>query len=138
MSRCFFLIPKSLKMYFNNYINPLTLTSLDASSCYWLPATLLSDCITKMSNLEELSIEDTKLSLIHLSRIFGACRKIIKLSFTIIERNLRQLERGVIGKQARNWMMKGFKRLTHLKIFPYDLNKYVYLEWWHVTLQILT
>lgn len=137
MSRCFFLIPKSWKMYFINYINPLTITSLDASSCYWLPAKLLCDCISKMSNLEELCIEDTKLSLIHLPRIFGACRKILKLSFTIIERNLRHVKKGVIGKPARKWIKNGFNKLTHLKIFPYDLNENVYLEWWHVTLQIL-
>jgi len=90
-----------------------------------------------MSNLEELFIEDTKLSLIHLPRIFGACRKILKLSFTIVERNVRQLKEEAIGKRARKWMKKGFKRLTHLNIFPYDLNEFVYLEWWHVTLQIL-
>jgi len=93
-----------------------------------------------MSNLEELSIQDTQISLRHLPRIFEACKKIVKFSFTLGDTNLEQFKKDTLEKV--DLMKQGFGRLTHLKIFmftvtvPSHIVGYYY-DSWLVLLEIL-
>jgi len=72
-----------------------------------------------MTNLQELSIQDTQISLGHLPRIFEACQKIVKFNFTLEDTNLEQFKKDISGKV--DWMKQGFGRLTHLKIFTFTV-----------------
>ncbi len=93
-----------------------------------------------MTNLEELNIQDTKMSLITLPKVFESCQNIVKFSFSLREKNLDQFEEDVIGKKSLDWMKKGFRQLTHLKIFSFAalnddwLNSY---EPWLITLGVM-
>ncbi len=70
-----------------------------------------------MDNLEELSIQDTKILLSNLPELFEACKKIVKFSLTLSEKNLDPYEEGVLmEKKSLDWIKQGFRRITHLKI----------------------
>jgi len=114
------------------------LTSFDASHCYWLPADTLTTAIIQMTNLEELKVEDTKISLGHLPQVFEACQKISQLGFTLAEKNLGKYQEDVMNKVSLDWMKKGFSRLTRLKIFAFALDENCYENSWLVTLGVLT
>jgi len=93
-----------------------------------------------MSNLEELSIHDTKISLSNLPELFEACQKIVKFSLTLSEKNLDQYKRGVMAKKSLNWIKQGFARITHLKIFSVvalNNDKFHHLQSWLVALGVL-
>jgi len=88
-----------------------------------------------MSNLEELIIHDTKLSLSHLPKVFESCQKIVKFSFSLIDKNLDHYNQ----KEALlDWLKKGFSKLTHLKIFTFAFNDKDCIDFWPVTLGVLT
>lgn len=114
-----------------------TITVFDASHCYWLPAQLLYKTISKMENLEEIIVHDTKISLVHLPDVFKACPKVVKLSFTLTEKTLDLYKEGVMEQDKLNWMRQGFGRLTHLKIFSFNLSDDYCCDSWPVTLGVL-
>ncbi len=91
----------------------------DVSHCYWLKAKVLLSCIIKMPNLEELYIQDTRMSLKKMPKVFEACQKIVKLSLTLKEANLDEFKKGVMEKSSVKWMKRGFRKITHLKLFPF-------------------
>jgi len=93
---------------FQKHFYPLSLTIFDASHLYWIPAQILASGVVQMHNLEELSCQDTKLSLVHLHKIFKTCKKIVNLSFSLLETNLDAFQERFLD---------GFARLTHLKMF---------------------
>jgi len=72
-----------------------------------------------MPNLEELHIEDTRMSLKKMPKVFEACQKIKKLSLTLTEDNLDEFKKDVMEKSSLKWMKKGFKQITHLKLFTF-------------------
>jgi len=112
----------------------------DASSCYWLPASVLCPSIKQMSNLEELFVQDTKISLSHLPELFAACQKIVKFGLTLSENNLNQYEEGVIVKESLDGIKQGFARITHLKIascVPFNRDMYYHLQPWLLALGVL-
>lgn len=114
---------------------------LDISHCYWLEPVTLCNIITQMTNLEELSIQDTQISLSHLPRIFEACKKIVRFSFTLRDTNLEQFKKDVAGK--KDCLKQGFSRLTHLKIFTFTVPilshglEHLFSESWLILFEIL-
>jgi len=73
-----------------------------------------------MINLEELLVDDTKVSLSHLPKIFEACQSLVKLSFTLNEKSLNEK---LVLKASLDLLKKGFAKLTHLKMFNFTTNK---------------
>ena len=138
MPQCYFITSSSWKSFFQQNINPLLITTFDASSCYWLPAQVLCQSLKQMVNVEELNIQDTEISLVHLPRVFRCCKKLVKLSFTLAEKTLDQYHESVMGTVSFNWMRNGFQRLTHLKVFTFALSNKYCCESWMVTLGVLT
>ena len=70
-----------------------------------------------MPNLEELYIQDTKISLRKMPKVFAACQKIVKLSMTIMEDNLDKFQKGVMEEATLKCLKNGFQKITHLKLF---------------------
>ena len=62
---------------------PENIRVLDISHCYWIPADVMLNVLSKMSTLESLDVEGTQLSLIHLSDLLYHCQKIRHLAFTL-------------------------------------------------------
>ena len=138
ISQCYFLALSPWKQFFQQHITASVLTLFDASHCYWLPADTLVTAIIQMTNLEELKVEDTKISLGHLPQVFQACQKISQLGFTLTEKNLDKYQKDVMNKVSLDWMKQGFSRLTRLKIFAFALDENCYENSWLVTLGVLT
>ena len=141
MRECYFITAESWEPFFQQRINPSLLTTFDASSCYWLPISVLCHSIKQMSNLEELFIHDTKISLSNLPELFEACQKIVKFSLTLSENNLDQYKRGVMANKSLDWIKQGFSTITHLKLFSCvalnDGSRYHHLQSWRVALGVL-
>jgi len=97
------------------------LNTFDASHCFWLPAQVLLETVSEMPNLKELIIHDTQISLANLPQIFKSCPKLTKLSFTLAEKNLDEFTKAKM-KEDFGWLLKGFERLTHLKLFTFNLS----------------
>jgi len=137
ISQCYFIGPDLWNKLFQN-ITPSLISVLDVSHCYWLPADVLVQSIVEMINLQELSIQDTKISLANLPQVFEACQKIVKFSFSLTEKNLDQYQKGVMNEVSLDWMKKGFAKVTHLKIFTFiTLSAEYTVEPWLVTLGVL-
>lgn len=119
-------------------MNLSSVTVFDCSSCYWIPAQALCSNIVEMPNLTELKIQDTKISLDNLPRLFKACKKIVKLSLSLAEKNLDQYLNNKVADESLGWMENGFARVTHLEIFtcmaPSALDCF---EPWLATLEVL-
>jgi len=113
------------------------LTSFNASNCSWLSIESLLETLSKMPNLEQLIIHDTKITLAHLPTIFKSCPKLNKLSFKLAEENLDKFTESEMGEEDFSWLMKGFKRLTHLKLFTYNLSDNISSTSWPVTFGVL-
>jgi len=92
-----------------------------------------------MNNLEELRIQDTKVALHHLPRVFEACPKIVKLSFTLLVRNTLDLYYRThdMERTSTDNMKKGFRKLTHLKIFTFNLSDKYLSDFWPATFGVL-
>ncbi len=71
----------------------------------------------KLPNLEELDIQDTRISLKKMPKVFEACQKIVKLSLTLKEDNLDEFKKGVMEKESLKWLKKGFRKLIKLELF---------------------
>ena len=112
------------------------LTTFDASHCFWLPAQVVLETVSEMPNLKELIIHDTQISLTHLAQIFKSCPKLNKLSFTL-EENLDKFTMSEMRVENYAWLLKGFKRLTHLKLFTFNLSDYINSTSWPVTFGVL-
>ena len=110
------------------------------SHCYWLKAKVLLRCITKMENLEELSIQDTRMSLKKMPLVFEACKKIVKLSMTLKEDNLDDFQKGAMEKDSLKCLKKGFRKLTKLELFVFVVpgGASHYTKSWLVPLGVLT
>ena len=102
--------------FFKEHINPKSITTFDASHTYWLPPEVLLHSIVQMTNLEELCVHDTKISISHLSKIFENCPKLAKLTFTLQETVIEDK----IEKESLNRLRNGFAKLTQLKIFNFS------------------
>lgn len=112
---CYFLKPSSWDAYFTQYICPESMTKFSANHSYWLPGSWLCDNILKLQNLQDLSIKDTKISLLHLARMLKTCSKITKLDFSY------QHEEGFVKTLVEHPLsapsvIGAFNRLTHLKV----------------------
>lgn len=119
-------------------INPSVITVFDCSSCYWIPAQALCTYIVRMGNLTELAIQDTRVSLQNLPRVFEACQRIVKLGLSLSKQSLKQYID--IGEDSMaDLMTNGFHRVTHLKVLtclaPSRRND---VEPWLPTLRVLT
>ena len=68
-----------------------------------------------MPNLEELYIQDTKISLRKMPKVLAACQKIVKLSMNLLEDNLDKFQKGVMEEATLKCLMNGFRKVTHLK-----------------------
>jgi len=73
-----------------------------------------------MINLEELLMDDTKVSLSHFPKIFEACQKVVKLSFTL---NGKSLKEELMEKASLDLLKKGFNKLTYLKMFNFTTDE---------------
>jgi len=69
--------------------------------------------------------------------VFEACQKIVKLSLTFVESDLESCEEQVLGKKALEGIKKGFRRLTHLKMFVFFLDDQGCAESWLNILGVL-
>jgi len=92
-----------------------------------------------MPNLEELYIQDTRMSLKKMPKVFEACQKIVKLSLTLKEANLDEFQKGVMEKSSLKWMKRGFRKITHLKLFPFIIQSPIkfHPKVWQVALGLL-
>ncbi len=129
--------PYLWRRYFHQQIFPSPITVLDVSHLYWLNTGVLNNCICDLPNLEELCVQDTKISLANFPRVFEACQKIVKLSLTFVESDLESCEEQVLGKKALEGIKKGFRRLTHLKMFVFFLDDQGCAESWLNILGVL-
>jgi len=102
-----------------------------------LPVEALLETLSRMPNLEQLIIHDTKITLAHLPRIFKSCMKVNKLSFALAEENLDEFAESKMGQEDYGWLMKGFKRLTHIKLFTFNLDDENCCSSWRVTFGVL-
>lgn len=119
-------------------INPAAITAFNCSSYYWIPAKALCNYIVEMFNLTELIIQDTRISLENLPRVFKACQQIVKLSFTVSKQNLKHYVDNA-KDDDEDWIINGFHRVTHLKIFTcLFLSRRSDIEPWIPTLRVLT
>ena len=78
---------------------------------------MLVQSTVQMTNLQELCVDDTKVSLSQFPKIFEACQSLVKLNFTLNERSLTNEE--LIEKASLDLLKKGFSKLTHLKVFNF-------------------
>jgi len=90
-----------------------------------------------MTNLMELNIQDTKIALGHLPHLFKASNSIIKLGFTLAEKNLDRFKEAVMEEEALHLMTQGFAKLLHLRVFTFALDDITYVESWLVILGVL-
>ena len=90
-----------------------------------------------MSQLETLSIQDTNLNLVHVSKIFESCDRIIKLGISLVEDNWNNFELSLGSDLSKTLetLSKGFGKLISLKIVASSCTNY--LHTWLVTLQLL-
>jgi len=88
-----------------------------------------------MHNLEELSIHDTKMLLVHVLQIFKMCQKVLKLSLSLIETRLDAYQKD--GGLFLVSFLLGFGRLTHLKIYTVNQSETNAADFWPVTLGVL-
>ncbi len=73
-----------IKVFFRRHVNPTLLRSCNLNGCYWIDAQTLGPFLIKCTNLIELHLAETKLSLRDIvSGILPKCSKITKLSFTL-------------------------------------------------------
>ena len=138
---CYFLASLSPESSWDRFcyqhIDSSLVCHFDASHVYWIQAEDLCRYIHQFSNLEELHIQDTQIRLGHLPETFQACKKITKLSFTLSEKNLDDYEECFTENDTLQWMMQGFSRITHLKIYSFALEGTYYDESWLVILGVL-
>ena len=115
----YFLTPTSWARFFKECISPLSIVTFDASHTYWLPPEVLLHSIVQMTNLEELCLHDTRISLNHLPKIFENCNKLVKLTFTLHQKTLKEDE---MDKKSLKQLPNGLAKLTHLKISYFALD----------------
>lgn len=127
--------------YFRQHIDPQRLSVFNANNCYWIPPKVLVSNIILMEHLEELNVLDTQVSLYHLPRVFFNCRKITRLSLSLAGvMLLKEFEKNSAPIKC---MKESFKRLTHLSIFNFEVNRFHVnypskcMTSWYVTLEIL-
>ncbi len=144
ISCCYFLTVSRWGSFFQQHIDPLSLTSFEANHCYWLPPQVLVDSVVEMINLEELEVLDTQVTLMHLLKAFVSCTNISKLAVS-----LHRLPT-LVGFQfhpdqaAVSCMKACFNRLTQLKLFnfeAYRVNRVGdpdhFVTAWPITLEVL-
>lgn len=91
--------------------------------------------------MEELYIQDTKMSLTKMPKVFAACQRIVKLSITLMEDNLDKFQKGVMEEATLKILKNGFRKITHLKLFafvvPNEGQMYGSTKSWLVLLGVL-
>ena len=129
--------------YFWQYIDPTTITIFNVNHCYWMPPGDLVLNAMLMKNLEELNVLNTQVTLEKLGLVFTRCQKITRLGLSLA--GLKSLDDFV---DRHDWTSvecakECFKRLTHLSIFNFEVNRYDLnnprhcLTAWPVTLGVL-
>ncbi len=127
-----------LDQVFSQHIDPPTISVFNANSCYWIPPGVIVNNVILMKNLQELHILDTQVSLNQLPRVFSSCPGLTRLSLSLA--GLMTLKD--VQKQKAS-LKRGFKRLTHLSIFNYEMNRFNpnnpkdCLSGWPVTIGVL-
>lgn len=106
---------------------PASITVLDVSNCYWLPAHQLCDAVVQLEKLVELNVRGTQVSLSHLPRVFTACQEITKIDFNFVEKSWEEVLIAV-GKGKMDIVIAGFKKLISLKVSTQWLNPRDYLD----------
>lgn len=102
-----------------------------------MPADILLQVITKMENLTELGVKDTKMSFSHLARVFMTSQKITKLDLSYREKNWEDVKKGLTEENVVS-ITEGFKKLTTLKITTFSLDSRQYLnDPWVLIIRIL-
>ncbi len=139
----YYFLSISWASFFQQYINPLSLTSFNSDHCYWIPQETLLDQIVQMENLEELSVLDSQILLKHLPQVFLSCHKITKLAVSLVGLYYHEEIDEYVEEEALENMKESFKRLTHLKLFNFEVNKldrvrdFILISAWSVTLEVL-
>ena len=133
----YFLTPSLWAGFFKECISPPSIVTFDASHTYWLPPEVLLHSIVQMTNLEELCLHDIKISLSHLPKIFENCKKLVKLTFTLHQKTLKEDE---MDKKSLKQLPNGLAKLTHLKIsyFALDDGNPRSIESWLILFGVLT
>lgn len=127
----FLTVPSSWDTFLSqHHLFPSTITTFDASNCYWLPVELICGAVVKMKNLEKLLIKGTKMSLPHLAKVFGSCKKITTLDFNHVEKDWDEVE-AVVSKESMEIIIQGFQKLICLKMSTrfHDARDYVHDPW---------
>ena len=136
-STCYDVPPSMLCSFSNRWLAFEGLTVLDFSSCYWLPAQLITETASKLTQLEEIYLHDTRINLGHLAIIFKSCQRITKLSLSLTEvlyidliENLESL-----ASSTPQELFSNFQRLTYLKVMV--VTSTYYIESWPIALELL-
>jgi len=105
----------------------------NCNNCYWLPGDQLFDNIVKMTNLTELSIKGTNISLSQLARVFESCQKVTELDFSY-QHQPAIIEPSSETQISTSTVTEAFKKLTKLTIFTsvhdptnYDNDPWVFI-----------
>ena len=135
--QCYFVNDASFCTYIKQWIFPELITSFDLSHCYWISAEILLNAISSMNQLETLSIEDTRLNLVHISKIFESCHHITTIGISLVEENWNnfELSLGSDLSTTLETLSKGFEKLKSLKILAF--NAAYYIDSWLVILPLL-
>lgn len=82
-----------------------------------------------MIQLNTLYMQDTKMNLFHLAKIFETCSQITKLGISLVE------DFDIYEAKLNETFSSGFGKLTQLKILAF--NSAYYVDSWPVILQLL-
>jgi len=70
--------------FFRSHVNPSLLRSCNLNGCYWISASTLKSLLIKCSQLEELRVAETMLTIREIvAVILLKCSKVTKLSFSL-------------------------------------------------------
>ena len=139
ISRSYFVTSELFKQFADAFsIRHIRL--LDVSGCYWIPAQTLIDTICTMSELRELHVNDTSLTVMHLAAVFRSCRKIRSLSISFsrgvpaeLSQLLNEMQRNT-GDQDGSLLRRRFAALSSLKMTFHVTTR---SDCWFHVLQIL-
>lgn len=135
--QCYFVTQYSFQTYIKHWICQELITSCDLSHCYWLPADFLLNVICSLSQLNDLSIQDTQLNLSHVSKVFENCNHVTKIGFNLVEDNWDHFEMKLQTDSSKPFetLCNGLKKLTALTILAFNCTYYI--DSWLVILQLL-
>ncbi len=111
--------PELCVRYLSSPSTSSNITSINLSHCFWVPSSILLASLSRLRNLNELHLTDTKLNLTHIQNVIQHCPKIVTLSISVIEKTWSEFMAKMMGVNFKQ-IEESFKRLTCLKLHVLD------------------